>query len=57
MFTMAPQQKLIKGLNQWVSLLKTLEDRGGLILGSSLLIANSFSIRDFVLLAMVNIST
>ena len=57
MFTMAPQQKLIKGLNQWVSLLKTLEDRGGLILGSSLLIANSFSIRDFVLLAMVNTST
>ena len=57
MFTMTPQQKLIKGLNQWVSLLKTLEDRGGLILGSSLLIANSFSIRDFVLLTMVNTST
>ena len=37
-----------------MQLLKTLEGGEGSILGSSPLISNSFSIRDFVLLAMVN---
>ena len=56
MFTMAPLQKLMKELYQGMQLLKPLEEREGSIIGSSLLISNSSSIRDFVLLAMVNTS-
>jgi len=53
---MAPLQKLMKELYQGMQLLKPLEEREGSIIGSSLLISNSSSIRDFVLLAMVNTS-
>lgn len=57
MFTMAPLQIVMKELHQGVQLLKTLDERGGSIIGSSLLISNSSSIRDFDFLAMVNTST